>query len=274
VLHGGDEAALENVLKRVQSERQSHHVLILIETHYDVVRNGAASSRTIGEHVFGFDLYDAQSVEATHRAHVQRLITALTLQTGHELKLRPVLHGNFAREGDTRTYYSFTFKFHTPTITVSRCVDSNGIAALSQSLESRPDLARAAGLLVDSALHEEPFGIWRSAWTGLELFVTKRFPYFEELLYSQLKANQTTVVTEFLQNRRERTPTLRDCFRVIAAMLFPAESQTDVAFFNKAKKARDEALHTGSDPADAEMAYRLRAMLRRYLEADLKHPKK
>jgi hypothetical protein len=61
---------------------------------------------------------------------------------------------------------------------------------------------------------------------------------------------------------------------VIAAMLFPAESQTDVAFFNKAKKARDEALHTGSDPADAEMAYRLRAMLRRYLEADLKHPKK
>jgi hypothetical protein len=271
---GDNEAAsVAAEMSKLRTRRSPDDVLLFVETRSDEVITVSGSVRDIAGWQVGFDLYDQEALYERHVEILNRVVASLAMQCSRNIETALILRGTYARTATNERIVSYQFTANPPRISVANPLSPTvDIAGVLDRLKVRDDLDRIVRMFVMSGQNEDPFSIWRSAWTGLELFVERRFRYYEARFYDSLLVGRPYVAS-FFGHVRKKNPPLLEKFRVIALVLSPGTAHDDIALFAQVKKSRDNMIHTGEDPADLETAEKIRDLLKRYLYSDLPNPR-
>jgi hypothetical protein len=267
---------LEERLRVLRAERQEQDILLLVETRSGASLDLAANHREHDGTVVGFDLYDKTINDEHHDRTIDYAVNAVSIIADQNVDLVRLVRGGYVLGDDGKRYFSYTVVAHAPKLIVARpFTDVARATDLLSRLEQRKDLEPVANLLADSASQQDAFRGWLAAWTGLEMFVVKRFGFYEKIVHQQVVAAASSVaIRAYIERVRgiaSGKHSLVDKFRVIAICLYPSGADDDIDTFKTLKGTRDRVLHQGKElPSDlGHQTDRIRTLLRQYLSADL-----
>ena len=131
-------------------------------------------------------------------------------------------------------------------------------------------------LFADMAIYgREPFRVFNSGWSALEILINKTFREYEERFFSALQvphqAELAAIYLDSVRKKMEGKHSLMDRFTMVSAVLLPEQSKeaalADVAAFKEIKQLRDTVAH-GSAFDEANMPVsQLSDLLMKYLAA-------
>ena len=271
--------AIERETKAMRERRAAAlngKLALVVETSGDVDVDLSKNHREHEGWVVGLHLFDKTEIGQEHNLAVNTLLAALPMATQLNVSASPVVDGAFCTDDQGKRYLSYAFYGAAASLTVgTRPERLSTVGEHFNLLAGRSDLSRVVKLSAQAASGEGALRVWLAAWTALELFVQKRFKFYESVFTKRLLAGRSDTVTlgHFRRIREIMTDKYRlsDRFGIIAATLLPDSADADLEAFKALKKQRDDVAH-GSDVAESDLrGDEIRAILSRYLEADLRY---
>lgn len=229
--------------------------------------------------ILTFDAYDKGEIRQRY-AHQHRAIQlALALESKTRVRFEEATAGTYCTDGAGYTVYSLTFSGGAADITVSSPISPEGSKAVADRfalLVKSAELESTVRLFADMAVYgREPFRVFVSGWTALEILIKKTFKDYEERFFSTLAIpHQPDMAALFLDRIRKAMGdkhNLIDRFTLVSSVLLPsqsaAEAAADLATFKRIKQQRDEISHGGAFDERQLPVSELSDLLMKYLAA-------
>jgi hypothetical protein len=226
--------------------------------------------------VMCLDGYPGRPAEGISDQIADSLIASVALSVDGLQAVTPAGDAVVFFRDDGKRVYSLSFSM-SASLTVASPIASEAISDVAQWFErlgSEPGLRRVVHLLVSSlALGDDRLRAFLSAWSALEILVSKLFAYYERRFFDAIvSASSPAGQRQHMGRIREVMKSkyrLGDRFALLASQLDPTSSDADIVSFSATKKQRDDLLH--GDEIDERQLRLLDAqrLARKYLRLHL-----
>lgn len=270
-------AAIEEI-QQARREKTGCYPLLLFMGNgcADVTIGKSAQQRDY--YILTFDAYDKAAIRQEHIQQHRAMQLSLALESKTRIRFDEVSAGTYCTNAEGHTVYSLTFSGNAE-LTVSSPLAAEipeAIARRFAILSKCSDLASSVRLYADMATYgREPFRVFISGWTALEILIQKTFKDYEERFFSTLAIpHQPEMAAKFLARMRQTMSNkhnLLDRFTLVSAVLLPSqetgEAEADLATFKRIKVQRDEIAHGAAFEESFLPVDELSGLLMKYLAA-------
>lgn len=230
------------------------------------------------DYVLAFDAYDKAAIRQPYIHQHRAMQLALALESKTRVRFDEVSAGTYCTNAEGHTVYSLSFS-GSAEATVSSPLTPDGPSSIARRfaiLSKCSDLASSVRLYSDMATYgREPFRVFISGWTALEILIQKTFKDYEERFFSSLAIpHQQEMAAKFLARMRQTMSdkhNLVDRFTLVSAVLLPSqetvEAETDLTTFKRIKQQRDKIAHGEAFDESSLPVDELSGLLMKYLAA-------
>lgn len=207
-----------------------------------------------------FDAYDKEALRTQLQNRTSAIVAALRIASDGTYDLEKIGDGSYLLSSEGKVIHSFSPKMGNPTLYVSRQMRDEGVLQVRADINlllKENKLDNVMRLFAHSLDRKtDSFRTFVSAWSALELFIAKVFPFYEEMLHDELsKGHVSPGLTKYLSRIKEVMKgkySLTDKFTVISVFLDPTTDSKDITQFTLIKKVRDNLFH-GDDISDSSL---------------------
>lgn len=270
-------AEIEEIQQARREKTGSYPLLLFIgKGCADVTIGESAQQRD--DYVLTFDAYDKAAIRQEHIQQHRAMQLAIAVELKTRVRFDEMSAGTYCTNAEGHTVYSLSFSGNAE-LTVSSPLAAEAPEAIAQRfalLSKSADLASSVRLYADMATYgREPFRVFISGWTALEILIQKTFKDYEERFFSTLAIpHQPEMAAKFLARMRQTMSNkhnLVDRFTLVSAVLLPSqetdEAETDLATFKRIKQQRDQIAHGEAFDESRLPVDDLSCLLMKYLAA-------
>lgn len=218
-----------------------------------------------------------EEVRASSKPYIFTSLSALMVATGNPISgIGNACDSIIYFREDDKPVYSYIFWTSVDAF-LSFGIDENKFEStkdLYQILISDRELYRVSQLLVSSfETKDDNFRSFIFAWTALEIFINKKFGFYEKQFFQELN-NGDYPQARYRYLERIRTVMkdkyrLSDKFALITYLLSPKDADKAIQMFEEAKKERDKLSH-GQDFDEPNLpVYSIQLLVQKYLQLHL-----
>jgi len=270
-------AAIEEIQQARREKTGSYPLLLFIGKGCADVAIGASAQQR-DDYVLTFDAYDKAAIRQPYIHQHRAMQLALALESKTRVRFDEVSAGTYCTNAEGHTVYSLSFLGNAE-LTASSPLAAEAPEAIARRfalLSKSAELASSVRLYADMATYgREPFRVFISGWTALEILIQKTFKDYEERFFSTLAIpHQPEMAAKFLARMRETMSNkhnLVDRFTLVSAVLLPSqetgEAEADLAIFKRIKQQRDEIAHGAAFDESRLPVDELSGLLMKYLAA-------
>lgn len=219
-----------------------------------------------------FDAYDKEALRAQLQNRISAVVAALRLASDSAYDLERISDGSYLLSSEGKITHSFSLKMGSPTLYISRQMADELVVRIREDINlllKENKLDNVMRLFAHSLdRNTDSFRTFVSAWSALELFIAKAFPFYEEMLHDELaKVHVSPGLTKYLTRIKEVMKgkySLTDKFAVISVFLNPTTDSKDIAQFTLIKKVRDNLFHGDDIPDSSLPNNELHALFEKY----------
>ena len=219
-----------------------------------------------------FDAYDKEALRAQLQNRISAVVAALRLASDGAYELERISDGSYLLSSEGKITHSFSLKMGSPTLYVSCQMADELVVRIREDINlllKENKLDNVMRLFAHSLDRKtDSFRTFVSAWSALELFIAKVFPFYEEMLHAELaKVHVSPGLTKYLSRIKEVMKgkySLTDKFSVISVFLDPITDSKDIAQFTLIKKVRDNLFHGDDIPDSSLPNNELHALFEKY----------
>lgn len=251
------EERLASAIKEIQQARREKTgcyplLLFMGKGCADVTIGKSAQQRD--DYILTFDAYDKAGIRQEHIQQHRAMQLSLALEAKTRIRFDEVSAGTYCTNAEGHTVYSLSFSSNAE-LTESSPLAAEIPEAISRRfalLSKSAELASSIRLYADMATYgREPFRVFISGWTALEILINKTFKEYEERFFSTLEIpHQPEMADKFLASIRQTMSNkhnLVDRFTLVSAVLLPSqdsgEAEADLTTFKRIKVQRDKIAH-------------------------------
>lgn len=253
---------INSQIKEIRSERKKQGTdgYLIIEVIGEIKKYSPSVEREEeGLHI-AFDAIDKDEIRSEFSNKIKNVIAALSLIYNKIVGIEKVTDGVVLYKNESNIIFPFTPKGHLASLHISSPLAEGTIekvTPLFNHLKNHSELDRVTELLVSSfKSRTDSLRAYLSAWTAVEIFVNKAFPFFEQKFFAELKAGEHPENREKYLDRIRTVMkdkyTLVDKFSVVSLRLSPTNADEDIKSFIRIKKQRDQLTH-GENIKDWEL---------------------
>jgi hypothetical protein len=191
-----------------------------------------------------FDAYDKNTLRAQLQNRVSAVVAALRIASNGAYDLERIGDGSYLLSPEGKIIHSFTIEMGSPTFYVSQQMGSEDVSRIRSdigALINHDKLNTVSRLFAHSLDRKtDSFRTFVSAWSALEIFIGKVFPFYENMLHSELATVRASPgVAQYLSRIKDVMNgkySLTDKFTVISVFLNPTADPGDIEQFRRIKK--------------------------------------
>lgn len=271
----GFEERLEQEVQAVRKQRSpvpETDGILIIEIKGESTAMVSGQATETDHFMVCFDAYDKETLKTQLQSRISAVVTALRLASNGAYKLEKIRDGSYLLSPEGKITHSFSLKMGSPTLYVSRQMADELVVRIREDVNlllKENKLDNVMRLFAHSLDRKtDSFRTFVSAWSALELFIAKVFPFYEEMLHDELaKVHVSPGVTRYLSRIKEvmkEKYSLTDKFTVISVFLDPTTDSKDIAKFTLIKKIRDNLFHGDDIPDSSLPNNELQALFEKY----------
>lgn len=249
-------------------------VFVVFEAEGEADSWNPKTQRELDDFVIAFEAVPKSQIRQKYETTVNGVLASFVLGWDSVCGINKVAEGvYFINEGGKPTY-SFSFEVGTPTIIVSKKIQTDAIDHVKQiakNMGGQPEVRDPAQLLVKSLdKQSDTLLAFLSIWTGLEIFVNKIFKIYETRMFPRSGSPNTPEIPPKVVNRIREVMrdkwSIDDKFSVVASFLLPGDSHSDSDQFKRIKRIRDKLVHGQNVPLKSLPIEETQNLLRKYLK--------
>ena len=266
-------------IRQLRRDRTGSYPVLLFEATgpVDVTIGNSAQHRD--DFVLTFDAFDKAAIREQFLRQHRSIQLALALESRGRLRFDEVATGTYCTNAEGLTVYSLSMTGGTPELIVASPLAQDAADRVAQrfaQLNKSADLESSMRLFADMAIYgREPFRVFNSGWSALEILINKTFKDCEERFFSTLQLpHQPEMAAMYLGSVRKKMEgkhSLLDRFTMASSVLLPAQSAeaalADVAAFKEIKQLRDIIAHGSAFDEGRMPISQLSDLLMKYLAA-------
>ena len=272
-----------NEIRQARRIRTGSYPVLLFEATgpVDVTIDDSAQHRD--DFVQTFDAFDKAAIRQRFVRQHRSIQLALAMESEGRVRFDEATTGTYCTNAEGLTVYSLSITGGTPELIVAAPLAPAAADRVTQrfsQLNKSADLESPIRLFADMAIYgREPFRVFNSGWSSLEILINKTFKESEERFFNTLQLpNQLEMAAMYLGSVRKRMEgkhSLLDRFTMVSSVLLPAQSAeaalADVAAFKEIKQLRDTIAHGSAFDEGRMPISQLSDLLMKYLAAHAIH---
>ena len=268
-----------NEIRQARRNRPGSYPVLLFEAtgSVDVAIGNSAQHRD--DFILTFDAFDKAAIRQQFVRQNRSVQLALAMESKGRVRFDEITTGTYCTNAEGLTVYSLSMTGGNAELIVASPFTPDAADRLHRrttQLIRSADLESCMRLFAEMAIYgREPFRVFNSGWSALEILINKTFKEYEERFFSALQVpHQAELAAMYLDSVRKKMEgkhSLLDRFTMVSAVLLPEQSTesalADVATFKEIKQLRDTVAHGSAfDEAGMPVA-QLSDLLMKYLAA-------
>ena len=268
-----------NEIRQARRNRTGSYPVLLFEATGSVDVMIGNSVQHHDDFVLTFDAFNKSGIRQQFVRQHRCAQLALAMESNGRVRFDEITTGIYCTNAEGLTVYSLSMTGGNPELIVSSPLTPEAADRLQQrtsQLNRNADLESCMRLFADMAIYgREPFRVFNSGWSALEILINKTFREYEQRFFSALQVpHQTELAALYLDSVRKKMEgkhSLLDRFTMVSAVLLPEQSTeaalADVAVFKEVKQLRDTVAHGSAFDEGRMPISQLSDLLMKYLDA-------
>lgn len=268
-----------NEIRHARRNRTGSYPVLLFKATRPVDVTIGKSAQHRDDYVLTFDAFDKAAIRQQFLQQHRSVQLALAMESKGRVRFDEITTGTYCTNAEGLTVYSLTMTAGNPELIVASTLSPDAAERLhwrTGHLNKSGDLESCTRLFADMAIYgREPFRVFNSGWSALEILINKTFRECEERFFTALQVpHQAELASMYLDSVRKKMEgkhSLLDRFTMVSAVLLPAQSTeaalADVAAFKEIKQLRDTVAHGSAFDEDGMPVSQLSDLLMKYLAA-------
>ena len=268
-----------NEIRQARRNRTGSYPVLLFKALGPVDVSIGNSAQHRADFVLTFDAFDKAAIRQQYVRQHRSVQLALAMESKGRVRFDEITTGTYCTNADGLTVYSLTMTGGNAELIVASPLLPEAADRLHRRaghLNKSADLESCMRLFADMAIYgREPFRVFNSGWSALEILINKTFRDYEERFFSALQVpHQAELAAMYLDSVRKKMEgkhSLMDRFTMVSAVLLPEQSKeaalADVAAFKEIKQLRDTVAHGSAFDEAGMPVSQLCDLLMKYLAA-------
>jgi len=249
---GDREAELRHGVQLIRQKRQasnSHDALAIVRATGETEDFALEQIREDEKFIVFLGDSPAKDIQKSHKSYVQSLLAALLLASPGDTSARTLIDCVLFYRNDGKPIFCYEMEAYATAYTalpITQNLADEAALLTSRLLKGRPysDVIRLLTKSMDLA--NDQLLSFLSAWTALEIFISKIFKEYESLMFNNAGSGSISAHPEVIKRMREVMSDkfrLTDKFAIIAGVLGKGDVDADLKTFADLKGVRDKLFH-------------------------------
>lgn len=249
---GNRDAELKLAVQRIRQNRRTPHsyeALMIVKAMGETEDFELKQAREDNEFIVCLGGSPAKDIQKSNRSYVQSLLAALHITSPNDTSAKTLVDCVLFYRDDGKPIFCYEIEGHATAHVASPITQdlANEAARFASQLSRGHFYSDVIRLISKSMnLNSDQLLSFLSAWAALEIFISKTFKEYENLLFEHVESSSIQAHPEVIKRMRDVMSDkfrLADKFAIIAGALGKEDVDADLKTFADLKKVRDKLLH-------------------------------